>query len=507
MGLTAKIAWRNIWRHKGKCLVIGTILFIGSLFMTVGNSVITGMNMGLSENIVDLFTGDILIISDEQEQDNVLMDIMTGKPLKVIKDYESVESAIDPQIVSEYLPATAGVVFGLDETAEMVTYMMLGVNMDRYQAMFPDNFRVLEGRSFQTGERGVLIPQLIREQSYSFLDYWLLPHGEELNEAHLTDEARQYRDNLEIRRDLIFMGSNPSGGFFDVQVPVTGIIEYRALNRIWGNYTIVDIESFREAHNYVTGADSSVEISEEQRALLSETSVDDLFAFDDLFTDIVVDEDILASESLGQTVSAESLEYDLDAGSFNLVFVRLNEGVAQEDAIAQLNKRFAANNLDVRAIGWQDSVGIIGNMAVMIKAALNIFVMSIFFVAIIIIMNTLSMAALERITEIAMMRAIGAQKRFLKNMFLLETSTLSFFFGGLGMAVGVLVVYLLRSANITTENEILQMVFGGNSFNPVFTLTDLAIGIGQLSVVTVLSVLYPLRVVGKIVPLDAIARD
>ena len=42
MPLSITIAWRNILRHKGKSLVIGVILFLGSLLMTVGNGIISG---------------------------------------------------------------------------------------------------------------------------------------------------------------------------------------------------------------------------------------------------------------------------------------------------------------------------------------------------------------------------------------------------------------------------------------------------------------------------------
>ncbi len=507
MPLVLKIAWRNIWRHKGKCLVIGLILFLGAFFMTVGNSIISGMNAGLTENIVNSFTGDIVIISDEQDHNNVLLDMMSGKPLKVIRNYEAVEQVMDDALVHAFLPATAGVVMGLEPGAEMITYMLLGVNIERYQQMFPGNFRVTEGRVFNSGERGILIPELVRTASYEFLDYWFVPQGESLVVENLMEDAFAYKHSLELRSDLVFMGSSHSGSFFDVQVPVTGIIEYRALNKIWGNYAIVDIESFREAHNYVTGADSAIEVSEDRLDLLALNAFDELFDFDDLLADTVVEGDSFNFEELQQAFVREDSPLDLDAGSFNLVFVKLAEGVSQKDGLAHLNQVFSDNNLNVRAVSWQDSVGLIGSMAVMVKAALNIFVMCIFFVAIIIIMNTLSMAALERVTEIGMMRAIGARKGFLKTMFLCETGMLSFFFGGLGIAAGVTLVYFLRAANITTENEILQLVYGGNSFHPILTATDFLIGVTELGIVTVLSVLYPLRVVGKIVPLDAVARD
>lgn len=212
-----------------------------------------------------------------------------------------------------------------------------------------------------------------------------------------------------------------------------------------------------------------------------------------------------------QEIQAETqrktTKYNVDSGSYNLAFLKINDKVSPQKALTQLNKIFKKNHLGVKAVSWKDAVGTIGSMAVMIKAALNIFIMFIFFVAIIVIMNTLSMAAIERVSEIGMMRAIGAQKGFLRAMFISETGILSFFFGGLGIIVGIILIYLLKVAGISTTNEILQLVYGGDKLNPLFTTGDFILGIVELGIVTLLSVLYPLRVVAKIVPLDAIARE
>ena len=135
------------------------------------------------------------------------------------------------------------------------------------------------------------------------------------------------------------------------------------------------------------------------------------------------------------------------------------------------------------------------------------FVMLIFFVAIIIIMNTLSMAALERVSEIGMMRAVGAQKSFIARMFFAETAMISFVFGGAGILAGAVWCICLNSLNITTDNHVLELLFGGNVFRPVLDVGDILIGVIELGMVTVIAALYPLRVARSITPLDAIMRD
>ncbi len=504
--LTFKIAWRNLWRHKGKSLVIGIILLFGSVLMTVGNGMISGAEHGLSENIVNMFTGDIVIVSAEQEKDNVLFDY-SGKPLKVIKNYEAAKKVLETEnAIQNFLPATAGAVYVLSG-ADMYPIYLLGVDIETYQKIFPGSIRVTEGRMLRPQEKGILITGEARKQAYDFMNIWLLPEGEELNKKKLPEDVLDGLKDLDTRRDLVFIGASTSNSTLDIRVPVTGIVDFKALNKIWGNYCLVDIESFREAHNYVTGADVNVKISAAEKELLENDELDQFFSSGSVVEKTAISQESISIQDIQAQTKKQTNQYSVDAGSYNIAFVKLKQGASQQKTLRNLNETFKKNQLNVRAIGWKDSVGSIGSMAATIKVALNIFIIFIFFVAIIVIMNTLSMAALERITEIGMMRAIGAQKGFLRKMFVYETGLLSFFFGGLGIIVGIVIIYMLKSANITTTNEFLQLVYGGDKLNPIYTAGDFLLGVVELGIVTILSVLYPLRVVAKIAPLDAISRD
>jgi len=134
-------------------------------------------------------------------------------------------------------------------------------------------------------------------------------------------------------------------------------------------------------------------------------------------------------------------------------------------------------------------------------------VLLLFFVATIIIMNTLSINALERTEEFGMMRAVGARKGFITRMFLSETVALSAVFGGAGILIGAVVAWIIHPLGISSGNsEILELLFGGEVFQPTLGVGGIAGGIVALGVVTVLAVLYPLVVARRITPLDAINR-
>src|SRR4030042_6218137 len=119
MGLIIKIAWRNIQRHRGKSLVIGIILFLGALIMTVGNGVISGMDKGLRENIMNRFTGQIVVISSMQEQDNVVFTPM-GKDVEVITGYEKIKKILEGQdYIARFLPAAKGVIMIMNQEGDI----------------------------------------------------------------------------------------------------------------------------------------------------------------------------------------------------------------------------------------------------------------------------------------------------------------------------------------------------------------------------------------------------
>jgi len=161
----------------------------------------------------------------------------------------------------------------------------------------------------------------------------------------------------------------------------------------------------------------------------------------------------------------------------------------------------------VKVLGWKTAAGQAAQISDVLQAILTVFVVLLFFVAIIIIMNTLSMNALERTEEFGMMRAVGARKAFITRMFLAETFSLSFVFGGGGIVLGEIVSVILRHIRLGSGgNQIMELVFGGEVFQPILGFSGLVIGIVGLAVVTVLAVIYPVIVARKITPLDAINR-
>lgn len=104
--------------------------------------------------------------------------------------------------------------------------------------------------------------------------------------------------------------------------------------------------------------------------------------------------------------------------------------------------------IDAEVSDWLSFAGMGAEMAYSIKSVFNILILIIAVVAVIIIMNTLVISVTERIPEIGTMRAIGAQKSFVRRMILIETVMISGIFGLIGILLGVGVLGILYLSGI-----------------------------------------------------------
>lgn len=536
MRLIFKLAFRNVWRHRGQSFVIGAILFLGALLMTLGNGVVTGMEQGLQRTVAGSFTGDLVLIPKAQISDNVFMEMM-GRSLEPLYGYGALAAVLDSSPwVSAHLPIGKGTVLVVnEEDGSPVILYVLGVDFDRYRAFFPGNLTMIEGGMPPSGAPGLLLPTGARLEIQRQANLWFLPKGAKLDTARLSDaDAKRHASDLILKRDMVLMGFNEANTATDIRLPVDGIFKYRALNNIFGSFALADIESFRRCTGYFTADERALKpLAGRDSALLAldESGLDRLLGGEPLTAAPVTSAPPVSasppSASTAPVPKGEAAQAPLpaapatpatasprdrggvhpDEGAYNLVLVALRDPSRAAAAQAGLNALFADRKLDVRAISWKQALGPIGSMALLIKAALAVFVGLLFVVAVIIIVNTLTMAALERTPELGMMRAIGARKGFIGRMFMAETAVLSALFGGLGIGTGALATLALSALHLTSANDMLQLAFGGDTFRPALAPGDFLLSGAELILVALAAVAYPMRLAQRISPLDAVYRE
>ncbi|NPV00121.1 MAG: FtsX-like permease family protein [Brevinematales bacterium] len=510
MSILIKISQRNLLRHRGKSFVIGLIIFLGAFFMTVGNAIVNGMNKGLEENMVQRFLGNLVIVSTNQIDDNILTGM--PKPKKVITGYFKVRDLIvSNDAIEQYFPMGFGYSIVFNPEGDHPLYVMsFGIDFQAYQKMFHSNIFMIEGTLPTNGQKGIIVNNLSRDQFYENGGFWTLPQGQPVVISNLSAKALSNTNKLITKNELILQGANADGGSLDLGVKVSGIFKFQTMNDVWSVINFIDIETFRETFGYTTESDAKIVLNPEQKSLLNanEDDINSMFSDESMFESAdIVSKKYDINDIKKQTKKSDTNAAKTDPGSYNIICVKLKNGADTAQTVKKLNEEFKTNGMDARAIPWDKASGQIGMFANIFRMGINGFVTFLFFVAIIIIMNTLSMAALERISEIGMMRAVGARKSFIGGMFLYETFILAFVFGTAGMLIGTLFQRLLRLAQFKADNNMMEIMFGGDYFQPFLDPGTVLLCIIQLLFVTGLSIIYPIIVARKITPLDAISRN
>jgi ABC-type antimicrobial peptide transport system permease subunit len=361
----------------------------------------------------------------------------------------------------------------------------------------------VEGELLHNGQHGLLVNDKGREILQKMEGYWLVPEGQSLNKDNLSKEARAELPGLPLKSELALEGFGEANST-NLTLPVRAVMRFKSLNNLMQRLSIMDIESFRQLFGYYTAADVTQELPPEQEKLL-DSGEEDLFGSGNIFESSKSSTVSELEKTLRIQAPARKINYDNAA--YNYVSILLKPGEDLAKAVARTRQLMKDNGLPVKVLSWKTASGQVAQISDILRIVINVFVILLFFVAVIIIMNTLSMTALERTEEFGMMRAVGARKGFITRMFLSETLALSAIFGGAGILVGGLAAWVIHPLGITAgSSEILELLFGGEVFRPTLGVGGVVGGIVALGVVTVLAVLYPLVVARRITPLDAINR-
>lgn len=516
MLLIFKIAFKNLFLHKGRSFAVGGVIFIGAVCMILGNGTIAGREEGVERNIVKGLFGDITLISAERKNDSLTDN---QEPLEMIDKYEEVQKVAATQDdVSQILPLILGyasvldISNGLTETTEGIeTISFWGIDFDSYKKMYGDSVVITEGAPLKPGERGILLNEEYRKTVYNLHDIWILPENGSIIKENLPKDAQADYQNLHTRNDMVLMGMTGTTSTMDVRVPVKGIFKYKRMNELISSFNLIDIETARQCMGFIAASDIKTDLSQEDQDLIKGTEEDlnSLFSKDGMVEKKMTYYAADNYDAILKAPAEEKETVDYNKGAYTLAQINLKQGITSENAADRLNRSFRDAGLDayVRALTWKQAYPVLMRYSKIFRSGLMIFVYIIYFAAILMITNVMSMAAVERTDEIGTMRTIGARKAFVARMFVAETSLLSFLFGGLGILTGIIAVFLFDVAKLSTASAILQLLFGGDIFYPIVDINAVISGIIVLVVITAIAMVYPVFVAGRIKPMDAIKRN
>ena len=324
-------------------------------------------------------------------------------------------------------------------------------------------------------------------------------------------------------------GFSKTGYSSSLNLKVYGTYRFKSFEKspLASNFNIMDMISFRKLFGFVTEERRAENLALAEEMGLSEVNRDNV---ESLFSSGVGGAEQSNGDSKGVSRSSTQglkglsaatvskvdetrrnadLSYskeEMENGVFLNAAIILKNPDRLSATLAKIQKVSKDKNLGIQASNWQEAAGVLGQMTIMIRGVLYLFVFVIFSVAAFIIMNSMLMATLERAKEIGTMRAIGAQRRFLLGLFLRETSILSFVFGILGTLISLSIIGLVNIKGIPAMGDVSTFFFSGNRlFLPVHLLPILLVVVA-MTLVALLSTQYPAYKAMRISPLEAMGK-
>ena len=503
-----KLALRNLKEHKSKTVIIACFLIFGVAIVILGNSFLESVNRGLEKDFRANYTGDIAIGKNPDK--GTINDIFGVNSTSVTTEVPLLPAIPDLDKVMEIVNETDGI----KSHTKLISAQILvayGVEMDLSALNDRDDlgFDDLPISMLFAGENNTYWNTF---PSVNFIE-GTYP-APDTNEIMIDTRVKKAYESLYSRElhvgDTVLCAGATSDTVIR-EAKVVGI--FNPPNENSAMFQIVYCNpAFARSFAQLTYASSfTQELPDSIDLSLNTMDEDDLFASfdDDLFA---MEDDSSAflgsgfddfDSILGDTTLRDELN-KTDDGAWNYVLMKVNNPLQTNAIIAQLNAKFAEAGLDVYAMDWKAAAYSYSQSVAGISLVFNILIIILAIVVFIIIMNTMIVSVIERTSEIGTMRAIGAEKKFVRRLFMSETLILTSISSVLGIVLAAIIMTIFNSLNITITNSIAKMILGGGllrfSPTPAIIITTIVIAIGG----SLISNLSPVKSALKITPLKAL---
>ncbi len=332
----------------------------------------------------------------------------------------------------------------------------------------------------------------------------------------IAPRIRLYRINV---GDTVTIRALSQDGYMRaINVKVYGTFQLKGLERsvLASVYSLMDLMSFRDLYGLMT-PEKRKELDALRAGVgvkeLSRDDVEDaLFGGDE---ETVTDDDLgggvpdvdaaLAEAAAAQARATDTFDpADLERGMTLHAAVVLHDPAKLAQTMQDIARISEEKNLGIRPFTWQQVAGIVGQFIIVIRMVLYIAIFIIFTVALVIINNSMVMATMDRVPEIGTMRAIGARRRFVLALILLETLVLAIIAGAIGAAAASGLIAVLGASGIPAGgNDALVFLFGGPALYPEQVPANLLLGLAAIVAISLVSTFYPARIAARIAPVVA----
>ncbi|HZA13493.1 MAG TPA: FtsX-like permease family protein [Myxococcaceae bacterium] len=427
--------------------------------------------------------------------------VKTARRLDKIKEAREAGGktiATDPELkrfVKENVTQTQSLLFQLDPLATRQAIARLQKSLGSSEA-----------------DLGKLLEQLLETDDQNFEERYRIFY------ADIAPLLEMYRVRV---GDVVTVRAYSGSGYMEsANLKLYGTFNFRGLEKspLAGFTSLTDLQTFRELYGYLN-AERRAEIEQiKQSSGVKDVSREDAEAA--LFGGSagLVEEGRTASideaEHLGRIDPASRgvderayTQAEIDEGIVLSTAVMLNDPRQHWRTKAAIAEAAEKSGLRLRVASWQEATGVFGEFVTYVRYAMYLIATIIFLVAMVILSNAVLMATLQRVREIGTMRAIGAQRGFVRAMIVIETVVLGTAFGGIGLLVGCGVVALVGQIGVPAFTEELYFFFAGPRWFPDVSGRQVIAAYAIVLVVSVISTLYPALIATRVAPVEAMGSE
>jgi ABC-type lipoprotein release transport system permease subunit len=489
-----RIALRNLGRRGRKNVVVAVLIAVGIGAFFTGNAVLESAVGGIQRTFSDNFTAD-LSISQKSEQSFSIF----GPDIPVIGNYESEPVILDAAKAGERIsgvPGVRGMAYVLSSPILVEAggardgALGLGVIGDEYFSIFSTP-RFIAGAAPAKGSAGWAV----------ITEAWARKIASSQGRAPVPGDTLQFS----FFHDQTFTIRTAK---------LAGIIQYQPTNDALDSTVIMDARILRALCGYSQVSEPAAQGSQPGSSVGADQNID----IDSLFNGqakphkqaqqpanpvSITDLEKLMSEAshTGAAVDTSPLGHD---GAWNFILVRAAPGTDKGHLAEALRQELKKAGLAVQVRDWRGTAGAVALYVYFLQIVLYIGLLMLGGIVLILTINSLVMSVFERTAEIGTMRAIGAQRGFIRGLFVVETSALTILAGIGGVLLGSGVVLLLSKAPIHFTNQILILLFGGDSLQPAISGSNVAVSLIASVILGAFAWIYPVRLALRIQPVRAI---
>lgn len=490
--IAARMAYGNLFLHKTKSIILGSIMCLGIAVLFVGNSLIDTAVNGLRKMFVEGYTGDVMVTGPTSYSTTIFCETAGGEDvIPHIAQYSKYEEylAKDSRVKATMPMLSGKVAMGLGEQV-IGTGSAFGVDSERYQNFFSGNVTLVSGAWPQKSDAA-----------------WII-----ISETSETMLSRSAGKKLGVGDKIVLSALNDTAGTVIREVTIKGIIRFNQSNQELARISLVDADTLRDLLGFASLRDGAIKLTAAQEQFVTAFNPDNLFM--DNFTVATGGEanQETKAETTTTTLAASAAQATTSAAAtvqpaWQFLLVKLQPNTNNSQFQKDLASFAASMDENDHVQDWVAGAGSVARGAQTMRLIFNLMISIVGVIVVLITMNVLVVSISERVPEIGTLRALGAKKGFVRTMILLETSFLAIISGIVGLILGYLILVLLKSSGITAPNVFFEAIFAGKKLIPTISWSAALQAFISIFVMSLLSSLYPISLALRIKPVVAMQGE